>query len=449
VPINLDIDKQKQCLVELRCRLKVHGPNIDFSELVEVLIEFDLDKFPLPFFLLSPIGAQGDEDFTDGISPLFDSTYYKALNKDIIGDHKLAWWHYQVFGVVEGRSPSPLLEVSSLKLAMPLVSLGAIIDEYLLDSKYWEAIPSRLFYHDVLTLDNIPSNENPSEHLLTCGEHFSERATSRMRSITDLMLESCLPETYLMLWFSLVKNLTQGEVLKMDVIKLSEFSKELNNSKEVLVAPGSAIASPSRRIISNLGTPILSEDGSTFTRGPLGIAIATGRAVSTDVILVLTVNSDLSSLINILKHDPTNSYVIAPATHFQVRVLKHLVDELESIGMEIDVLDLGNQVRVNFKEIIFCADLKIAKFRRHKLLSQRRSHNAILLSISNPMLNEKGTIVEEQLAFGAKLLDSDKLQIGLIALSLKGYKQILCTESESSGASLLVKPSKIRHLPEK
>jgi hypothetical protein len=150
-----------------------------------------------------------------------------------------------------------------------------------------------------------------------------------------------------------------------------------------------------------------------------------------------------------LKHEPTNSYVIAPATHFQVRVLKHLVNELESIGMEIDVLDLGNQVRVNFKKMILCAELKTAKFRRRRLLSLRRSHNAILLSISNPMLNQKGTIIEEQLAFGAKLLDPDKLPIGMITLSLKRSKQILCTESESSGASLLVKPSKIRLLPEK
>lgn len=73
---------------------------------------------------------------------LFDPTYYRIANPDLAATRVPEWLHYQVFGRIEGRSPHPLLSVSTLADQMPGVPVVDVIDEYLRDSQWWSCAPS-------------------------------------------------------------------------------------------------------------------------------------------------------------------------------------------------------------------------------------------------------------------------------------------------------------------
>lgn len=69
--------------------------------------------------------------------PLFSGAFYRATNPDLANVRVAPWLHYQVFGRLEGRTPHPLFDPRRLAAALPEVRLADVIDEYLLDPRYW------------------------------------------------------------------------------------------------------------------------------------------------------------------------------------------------------------------------------------------------------------------------------------------------------------------------
>ncbi|MBX3094053.1 MAG: hypothetical protein KF680_05860 [Cryobacterium sp.] len=149
------LETEPEVLRAIRNELRSSYPLIKPWKISRIARKAGLLRFPLGLMIPGSTSAGGDGERALmrlllsalrrrplTIHALFDPTYYRIANPDLAGSRVPEWLHYQVFGRAEGRSPHPLLSVSTLADHMPGVPVVEVIDEYLGDSQWWSCAPS-------------------------------------------------------------------------------------------------------------------------------------------------------------------------------------------------------------------------------------------------------------------------------------------------------------------
>jgi len=78
----------------------------------------------------------------ENLSELFWPDYYLSKYQDLPADLD-CWAHFIEFGMLEGRSPHPFLDLDVLSRQISLVEDVPTLLQYFLDSSYWDVIPCR------------------------------------------------------------------------------------------------------------------------------------------------------------------------------------------------------------------------------------------------------------------------------------------------------------------
>ena len=78
----------------------------------------------------------------ENLSELFWPDYYLSKYHDLPAGLD-CWTHFIEFGILEGRSPHPFLDLDVLSMQISLVDDVPTLLQYFLDSNYWDVIPCR------------------------------------------------------------------------------------------------------------------------------------------------------------------------------------------------------------------------------------------------------------------------------------------------------------------
>lgn len=78
----------------------------------------------------------------ENLSELFWPDYYLSKYQDLPAGLD-CWAHFIEFGMLEGRSPHPFLDLDVLSMQISLIKDAPTLLQYFLNSSYWDAIPCR------------------------------------------------------------------------------------------------------------------------------------------------------------------------------------------------------------------------------------------------------------------------------------------------------------------
>jgi hypothetical protein len=96
----------------------------------------------------------------ENLSELFWPDYYLSKYQDLPAGLD-CWAHFIEFGMLEGRSPHPFLDLDVLSMQISLVEDVPTLLQYFLDSSYWDVIPCRW-----VDIHKFEVNRTQNEHKL-------------------------------------------------------------------------------------------------------------------------------------------------------------------------------------------------------------------------------------------------------------------------------------------
>lgn len=177
-----------ECVTAVRDYIRRNYPRPSAKAVARIVTRAGFDQLPLPLLVAgstldaSPGGAFArlsdalDPDssrFTDPHT-LFSTAFYLLTNPDVAEIEATPWAHYQAFGVLEGRSPHPLLDQRLMHEWLPSIDRKTVVDRYLSDPSFWTIDTSPYVDSQRYLLDAGPNLTVPPIMRILDGGVFSE-----------------------------------------------------------------------------------------------------------------------------------------------------------------------------------------------------------------------------------------------------------------------------------
>ena len=344
------------CVEAVRACIARDYPLCAIEALVRIVEKHGLDCFPEALLIdgrlddLSVSGARaGLESALIGESadsrdphPLFSRTFYMWGNSDVAESEVSAWLHYQRFGIREGRSPHPLLDVDYMAMLAPDVQRSEIIDRYLRTPDLWTIDTSPYVDCQKYILHGGWSGTSSPIGEIVCSGAFDPWVHSRLIAI-DAALGDTTHDALGPVVFLLKSNHPRSMFSRMTLWRSPEQSSGPPSSGGLFtVVPGFFVGSEGIERWSD-SRLAMSPDVSLvrFSDGLVGIEI--GDLVTVDELRFVCGTLARDHLAEIVDCGQ-GTLAVAPSSSTQESALRYLVEESGARG--VTVLPWGNQVRV-------------------------------------------------------------------------------------------------------